>query len=111
VVGSQVEDLPDGFRLDSPYPVDKGLARGTILEGCNDLVLRRIEELSTTLGEAANVVTETLALLLPTMVKLESVVGPGVGALEVPYEGVSELNPDVDPPLGEVLEPGACRVD
>jgi hypothetical protein len=45
------------------------------------------------------------------MVKLESVAGPSVGALEVPYEGVPELNPDVDPPLGEVLEPGACGVD
>jgi hypothetical protein len=47
MVGSQVEELLDGFRLDSPYPMDKGLTRGTILEGCDDLVVRRIGELST----------------------------------------------------------------
>jgi hypothetical protein len=29
VVNGQVKELSDGFRLDSPYPVDKGLARGT----------------------------------------------------------------------------------
>jgi hypothetical protein len=32
VVGSQIEELPDDFRLNSPYPMDKGLARGTVLE-------------------------------------------------------------------------------
>jgi hypothetical protein len=47
MVGSQVEELLDGFRLDSPYPMDKGLTCGTILEGCDDLVVRRIGELST----------------------------------------------------------------
>jgi hypothetical protein len=39
------------------------------------------------------------------MAKLAGVDGPGVGALEVPNEGISELSPAIDPPLGEVLEP------
>jgi hypothetical protein len=32
VVGSQIEELPDDFQLNSPYLMDKGLARGTVLE-------------------------------------------------------------------------------
>jgi hypothetical protein len=57
VVRGQVKELADGFRLDSPYSVDKGLARGTILESGDDLVVGRVRELSVALGEAANVVT------------------------------------------------------
>jgi hypothetical protein len=31
VVYGQVKELVDGFRIDSPYPMDKGLARGSVL--------------------------------------------------------------------------------
>jgi hypothetical protein len=81
VVSGQVEKLPDGFRLDSPYPMDKGITRGAILERCDDLVVRRVGELSTTLGEAVYVVTETFTLLLRAVAKFVGVVGPGVDAL------------------------------
>jgi hypothetical protein len=47
--------------------MDKGLARGTILEGRNDLVVCRVGKLGAALGEAADVVMETLAFLLPAM--------------------------------------------
>jgi hypothetical protein len=87
VVSGQVEELPDGLRLDTPYPVDKGLARGTILEGRDDLVVCRIGELGVALREAAYVVMETLILILPAMAKLAGVARMSVGALEVPYEG------------------------
>jgi hypothetical protein len=110
VVSGQVKELADGFRLDSPYPVDKGLAHSTISESGDDLVDGRVGEFGTALREAANVVTETLALLLPTMVKLASIVGLRVGSLEVPYEGFPELGPDVDSSSGEVLEPSMCGV-
>jgi hypothetical protein len=108
VVSGQVKELADGFRLDLPYLVDKGLARGSILQSGYDLVVGCVGEFSTTLGEVANVVTETLALLLPAMAKLACIVGPRVGSLEVPYEGVPELGPAIDLPSEEVLEPGMC---
>jgi hypothetical protein len=88
--------------------VDKGLTRGTIMEGCHDLFVRHIGELGTVLGETVNVVAETHTLLLLVMAKLTRVVGPGLGALEVPYENVSELGPTIVPPPGEVLKLGAC---
>jgi hypothetical protein len=69
--------------------MDTGLARGAIPEGFDDLVVRCVGELSTVLGVAAYVVTETFALLLPAVAKFASVAGSGVGALEVSYEGVS----------------------
>jgi hypothetical protein len=47
--------------------MDKCLARGTILEGCDALVVRRVGELSTAFGEVVDVVTETIALLLPVL--------------------------------------------
>jgi hypothetical protein len=47
---------------------------------------------------------------MPAMAKIASIAGSGIGALEVPYEGISELSPAVDPPPGEVLEPGFCQV-
>jgi hypothetical protein len=47
--------------------MDKGLARGTILESRGDLVVRHVVELSATLGEVANVVMEALAILLPVL--------------------------------------------
>jgi hypothetical protein len=90
--------------------LDKGLAHGTILEGCDDLVVGRAGYLGTVLGEAVYVVTETLTLLLLAMAKFAGVARPGVGALEVPYEGVSELSLVVDLHLGEALEPGKCQV-
>jgi hypothetical protein len=86
--------------------MDKGLERGTILESGDDLVVGHVGEFSTVLGEAANVVAETLTLLLPAMAKFACVAGPRVCALEVSYEGVPELGPTVDPPSREVLEPG-----
>jgi hypothetical protein len=110
VVGGQIKELVDGFWLDSPYPMDKGLARGTILESGDDLVVGRVGELSATLGEAANVVKETLTLILLAMAKFARIARPRVGTLEVPYEGMPELVPVVDPPSREVLEPGTCRV-
>jgi hypothetical protein len=108
MVSGQDKELPDGLRLDSPYPVDKGLARGTILEGYDNLVDGHIGELSAAFGEAVYVVAETLTLLLLAVAKLAGVTGSDVGALEVPYEGVLELSPVVDPPPREVLEPGSC---
>jgi hypothetical protein len=108
VVSGQVKEFLNGLRLDSPYPVDKGPARGTILESCDDLVVGRIGELGVALGEAAYVVAETLLLLPPTMVKLAGIAGPGVGALEMPYEAISKLSLAIDPSQGEVLEPGTC---
>jgi hypothetical protein len=60
------------------------------------------------LGEATNVVTETLTLLLPAMAKSTRIARPHVVTLEVPYEGVPEMVPVVDPPSREVLEPGMC---
>jgi hypothetical protein len=98
MVGGQVKELLDGLRLDSPYLVEKGLARGTFLEGCDDLVFGHIRELGVALGEAAYVVVETLALFLPAMAKLAGIAEPGVGALEVFYEGVSKRSPTIDPP-------------
>jgi hypothetical protein len=53
---------------------------------------------------------ETLTLLLPTMVQFVGIVRSGVGALEVPYEGISELSPAADPPSGKMLKSGSCRV-
>jgi hypothetical protein len=47
--------------------MDKGLARGTILEACDDPIVRRVGVLSTMLGEAVDVVAETLTLLLSAM--------------------------------------------
>jgi hypothetical protein len=67
MICGDVEELSCSFWLDSPYLVDKGVARGTILEHCDDLVVSRVEELGTIFGEAENVVTETLTLLLPAM--------------------------------------------
>jgi hypothetical protein len=87
----------------------KGLAHGTILQGHDDLVVGRVGELGAALGEGTYVITETLALLFPVMAKLAGIAVSGVGALEVPYEGVLELCPALDPPLGEVLEPGTSR--
>jgi hypothetical protein len=110
LVSGQVEELADGFRLDSPYPVDKGLARGTILESGDDLIAGHVGEFSAALGEAAKVVAETLALLLSVMAKFARVAGPRVDALVVTYEGIPELGPTVDPPSREVLEPGTRRV-
>jgi hypothetical protein len=81
VVSGQVKELSDGFRLDSPYPVDKCLAHGAILEGCVDLIVGCVGELGAALGEVVYVVTETLALLLPAMAKLAGIAGLGVGAL------------------------------
>jgi hypothetical protein len=80
--------------------VEKGLARGTILEGRDDLVISHFGELTAVLGEAANVVIETIALLLPAMAKIASIARPGIGLLEVPYEGVSKLSLAVDPSQG-----------
>jgi hypothetical protein len=37
--------------------MDKGLARGTIIEGRDDLVVRYVRKLDTTFGEATDVVT------------------------------------------------------
>jgi hypothetical protein len=110
VVSGQVQELAIGFRLDSSYPVDKGFARGTILESSDDLVVGRVGEFSAALGEAGNVITEILALLLPAMAKFAHIARPHVGTLEVPYEGVLELGPVVEPPSREVLEPGTCLV-
>jgi hypothetical protein len=90
--------------------MDKGLARGSILESCDDLVICCVGELGASLREAAYVVAETLTLLLSAMKKLTGVAESGVGALEMPYEGIPELCLAVDPPPGEVLEPGTCRV-
>jgi hypothetical protein len=67
MIRGEVEELLGSFWLDSPYLMDKGVARGTILEHCDDLVVSRVEELGTIFGEVANVVTETLTLLLPAM--------------------------------------------
>jgi hypothetical protein len=100
MVSGQVKELEDGFWLDVPYPVDKGLARGTILESSDDMVVGRVGEFGATLVEATNVVTKTVALILPAMAKLVSIAGPRVGTLEVPYEGALELAPAVDPPSG-----------
>jgi hypothetical protein len=61
--------------------MDKGITRGAILERCDDLVVRRVGELSTTPGEAVYVVTETFTLLLRAVAKFVGVVGPGVDAL------------------------------
>jgi hypothetical protein len=47
--------------------MDKGLARGTILERRDDLVISRVGELGTTFGEAADVVTEIITLFLSAM--------------------------------------------
>jgi hypothetical protein len=94
----------------SPYPMDKGLTRGTILESGDGLVVGCVVEFNAMLGEAANVVTVTLALLLPAMAKFTRVAKPRVGTLEVPYDGVPKLGPVVDPPSRVVLEPGTCRV-
>jgi hypothetical protein len=85
VVSGQVKELANGFRLDTPYPMDKGLACGTILESGDDLVVSRVRELSAMLGEAANVVTETLTLLSPTTEKFTRIARLHVGTLEVPY--------------------------
>jgi hypothetical protein len=110
MVNGQVKELSDVFRLDSPYPVDKGLAHGTILESGDNLVVGHVGELGAVLGEAAYIVIETLSLLLPAMAKLVGIDGPGVGALEVPYEGISKLGPAVEPPSREVLKSGTRRV-
>jgi hypothetical protein len=67
MIRGEVEELLGSFWLDSPYLMDKGVARGTILEHCDGLVVSRVEELGTIFGEVANVVTETLTLLLPAM--------------------------------------------
>jgi hypothetical protein len=53
--------------------MDKDLAHGTFLEGCDDIVVRCVGELGATLGEAANVVMETLTLLLPVMAQPASI--------------------------------------
>jgi hypothetical protein len=90
------------------------LLKGTpkaVPDSCDDLVVGRVRELGVALGDATVVVMETLALLLSAMEKLVDVAGLGVGTLEVPCEGISKLSLAVDPPLGEVLEPGTCRVD
>jgi hypothetical protein len=76
----------------------------------NDLVVGHVGELSATLGEAVNLVIETLTLLLPAMTKFTHIAMPRVGTLEVPYEGIPEMGPVVDPPSREVLDPGMCRV-
>jgi hypothetical protein len=67
MIRGKVEELSDGFLLDSPYLVDKGPARGTILEGRDDLIVSRVGKLSTTFGESTNVVMETLAFLFLAM--------------------------------------------
>jgi hypothetical protein len=67
MIRGEVEELLGSFWLDSPYLMDKGVARGTILEHCDGLVVSRVEELGTIFGEVANVVTETLTLLLPAI--------------------------------------------
>jgi hypothetical protein len=103
VVSGQIEELADGFRLDTPYPVDKDLARGTIFESSDDLIVGRVGELSAALGEAANVVAETLTLLLPAMAKFARVAKPRVAALEVSYEGVPELGQLLILPRGRFL--------
>jgi hypothetical protein len=83
--------------------MDKGLARGTILESGNDQVVDRAGELSATLRIATNVVTETPTLLLLAMAKFACIARSRVGTLKVPYEGVPELGPAIDPPSTEVL--------
>jgi hypothetical protein len=80
--------------------MDKGLACGSILESCDDLVVCCVGELGASLSEAAFVVAETLTLLLSAMKKLTGVAESGVGALEIPYEGIPELCLAVDPPPG-----------
>jgi hypothetical protein len=60
MVDGHVKELSDGLWLDSPYPVDKGLTCGTILEGCDDLVVCHVGELGAAPGEAAYVLMETL---------------------------------------------------
>jgi hypothetical protein len=50
MVCGQVKELADGFQLDSPYSMDKGLTHASILESGYDMVVGRVGKLSATHG-------------------------------------------------------------
>jgi hypothetical protein len=66
--------------------VDKGCARRVVLERRDGVVVASTRELGAALGEAPDVLAETLSRLLLAVAQLSLLVEAHVSALEVPDE-------------------------
>jgi hypothetical protein len=84
---------------------NEGRARRAVLERRDGVVVGSTRELGAALGEALDVLAETLYRLLLAVMQLPLLARAHVSALEVPDEDPAEVNPVVDLVSRQVLKP------
>jgi hypothetical protein len=82
-----------------------------LYEGTNHIGVLHIGEVIALLGEAADVLAESLTCLLPTNPQVPGIPWAHVGALEVANEDVFVATPGVDPTYRQVLDPGVGAIN
>ena len=85
--------------------MDERLAVGAEGEGRDDLGVGGTGQLVALLGEAAYVVAEIFALLLPAVAEVPGIPRANVRALEIADEDMAQVGLVVDPLRGQVIEP------
>jgi hypothetical protein len=87
--------------------MDEGLAGHAADEGIDDIGIGDVGELIALLGEALNVLLESLVGPVPTVAEIPGVPWAGVGTLEVADEDRTEIAPAADAARLELLKPSS----
>jgi hypothetical protein len=88
--------------------MDQLLVGGSREERSDDIGVSNIGQLSALLGEASNVLIESLIRLLVAAPKVLGVARAHIGSLEVPHKNLHEVILVVDAAGQEVLQPSFC---
>ena len=96
MVGADVEELLGGLRALMSQIVDYVLTGGPRQEGSDDVGVSDIRQLVALLGEALDILTESLFELLLTIFQILGVPRAHVGALEVSHKDLLQVRPTLN---------------
>jgi hypothetical protein len=107
VLGGDIQELPHRVWGLVVERMDEGLAGRAANEGIDDIDIDDVGELIALLGEALNVLLESLVGPLPIVAEIPGVPWVGVGTLEVADEDRTEIAPAADAARLELLKPSS----